>query len=166
MTTISAADVAALRARTGVSILAAKQALETAKQMGGLLTGNARSDFGGMQIVRMSNTYFEKGGAKMGELFDGVKDGVYLVGCKEGQVSPKTGNFTFAARYGYIVRRGEKAGMVKNCSINGNILESLHGVDLVAKDLEFTPGTCGKEGQEAPVTTGSPHLRIRGMVVG
>ena len=140
--------------------------LESAGQLGGKLTGNARSDFSGMQIVRMSNTYFEKGSAQTEELFEGVREGVYLVGCKEGQVSPKTGNFTFAAKYGYTIKDGDKERLVKNCSINGNILSSLHGIDLVASDLDFSPGTCGKDGQEAPVTTGSPHLRINGIVVG
>ncbi|MFH1750375.1 MAG: TldD/PmbA family protein [Candidatus Micrarchaeota archaeon] len=140
--------------------------LESASQLGGILTGNGRGDVHSRQIVRMSNTYFEKGDAQKDELFDGIKEGIYLVGCKEGQVSPKVGNFTFAAKFGYIIRNGEEKGMVRDCSINGNILQSLHNIDMVADDLEFLPGTCGKDGQSAPVTTGSPHLRIRDILVG
>ncbi|MFH0971785.1 MAG: TldD/PmbA family protein [Candidatus Micrarchaeota archaeon] len=140
--------------------------LETANQYKSTLTGNARGDSSSRQIVRMSNTYFEKGGCKREELFDEVKNGIYLVGCKEGQVSPKVGNFTFAAKYGFIIRNGEKKEMVRDCSINGNILTALHKIDMVASDLEFLPGTCGKDGQSAPVTTGAPHLRIREILVG
>jgi TldD protein len=140
--------------------------LETANEYTNILTGNARGDSNCRPIVRMSNTYFERGKSKREELFEGVKNGVYLVGCKEGQVSPKLGNFTFAAKFGYIIKNGEKAGMIKDCSINGNILESLHNIDMVANDLEFLPGTCGKDAQSAPVTTGSPHLRIGKILVG
>ncbi|MFH1258173.1 MAG: TldD/PmbA family protein, partial [Candidatus Micrarchaeota archaeon] len=73
--------------------------LESAAMLEGKLTANGRGNNSMRQIVRMSNTYFEKGDSKEEELFEGVKDGIYLVGCKEGQVSPKVGNFTFAAKY-------------------------------------------------------------------
>ncbi len=140
--------------------------LENANEYGGRLTGNGRADTHSRQIVRMSNTYFEKGDAEIEELFEGVEKGVYLVGVKEGQVSPKVGNFTFAAKYGFLIENGEKRQMIKNVSINGNILKSLQHIDMVANDLEFLPGTCGKDGQSAPVTTGSPHLRINEILVG
>lgn len=140
--------------------------LESAHVFGDKLTGNARGDSHMRQIVRMSNTYFEKGKSKTDELFEEMQNGIYLVGCKEGQVLPKTGNFTFAAKYGYIIKNGEKTKLVRDCSINGNILESLHEIDMVARDLEFLPGTCGKDGQSAPVTTGSPHLKINSILVG
>lgn len=140
--------------------------LETAGLNRGLLSGNARAEPGHRPIVRMSNTYFGNGNADVGELFESVKSGVYLIGCKEGQVSPKSGNFTFAAKYGYVIKNGEKTSLLKDCSINGNILESLKHVTLAAEDLEFAPGTCGKEGQGVPVTTGSPHLLIKSILVG
>ncbi len=140
--------------------------LQTAFENGGRLSGNARGQWGERPIVRMSNTFFEAGDAQREELFEEVKNGVYLVGCKEGQVSPKTGNFTFAARYGYVVKNGETTRLFKDGSINGNILENLKRVTLVGKDLEFTPGTCGKDGQDMPVTTGSPHLAIGKILVG
>ncbi|MBU1198013.1 TldD/PmbA family protein [Candidatus Micrarchaeota archaeon] len=140
--------------------------LSTAKQNLGRLSGNARGESDSRPIVRMSNTYFEKGSEKKEALFSELKNGVYLVGCKEGQVSPKTGNFTFAARYGYVVKNGKQTKRMKNCSINGNILEALHHIKQVANDMAFTPGTCGKYAQEAPVTTGSPHLIINDILVG
>ncbi len=140
--------------------------LETAGVNRGILSGNGRAEPGRRPIVRMSNTFFDKGSSSVSELFSGIRRGVYLVGCKEGQVSPKSGNFTFAAKYGYLIKNGEKAALIKDCSINGNILEALHNVASVAKDLDFVPGTCGKEGQGVPVTTGSPHLLIRDILVG
>lgn len=140
--------------------------LESASEFRNILTGNGRGDAHFRQIVRMSNTYFDKGESKPEELFEGIKEGVYLVGCKEGQVSPKLGNFTFAAKFGYLIKNGEKKGMIRDCSINGNILQSLRNIDMVADDLEFLPGTCGKDAQSASVTTGSPHLRIRDILVG
>ena len=139
--------------------------LETSSAMNGFLSGSARSDGDSPQIVRMSNTFFAKGDSEKEELFEGV-NGIYLVGVKEGQVSPKSGSFTFAARCGHVLKNGEKKQLLKDCSISGNILSSLNGIDLIAKDLEFCPGTCGKEGQGVPVTTGSPHLRMNDILVG
>jgi hypothetical protein len=42
----------------------------------------------------------------------------------------------------------------------------LAAVDAVAGDFDAKPGTCGKDGQGVPVTTGSPTLRIARMTVG
>jgi TldD protein len=42
----------------------------------------------------------------------------------------------------------------------------MQAVDAVASDFDFRPGTCGKDGQGVPVTTGSPTLRIARMTVG
>ncbi|MFH1106664.1 MAG: TldD/PmbA family protein [Candidatus Micrarchaeota archaeon] len=140
--------------------------LETATENRGRLTGNARAEPGRRPLVRMTNTHFGRGDAEVDELFQGVRKGVYLVGCKEGQVSPKSGNFTFAAKYGYVIENGERKRLFKDCSINGNIFDALHEVSLVASDLAFTPGTCGKESQGVPVTTGSPHLLIKNILVG
>jgi len=115
--------------------------------------------------VRMSNTFFEEGDFSRDEIFD-VKSAIYLKGGKAGQVSPKTGTFTFASQYGFAIENGEIAGMIKNASISGNILKDLNFVDAVGKDLEFHPGTCGKGGQGVPVTTGGPHIRISRLAVG
>ncbi|MFZ9596725.1 MAG: TldD/PmbA family protein, partial [Bdellovibrionia bacterium] len=39
-------------------------------------------------------------------------------------------------------------------------------VDRVGNDLGFSTGTCGKDGQGAPVTDAQPTIRIPQMTVG
>ena len=50
--------------------------------------------------------------------------------------------------------------LVKGVSLTGNILNIMPKISLVAKDLEFGNGLCGKCGQTVPVSEGSPHFKI------
>ncbi len=60
---------------------------------------------------------------------------------------------------------GEIGAPVRNASISGNTLETLHQVDAVGKDFLLDPGRCGK-GQTAFISDGGPHIRISKVVVG
>jgi len=42
----------------------------------------------------------------------------------------------------------------------------LKQIDVVGNDLEFGIGTCGKDGQGAPVADAQPTLRIPEIIVG
>jgi TldD protein len=49
----------------------------------------------------------------------------------------------------------------------GNGPDVLKSIDLVGSDMGWSVGTCGKDGQGAPVSDGLPTLRIpKGVVVG
>jgi len=39
-------------------------------------------------------------------------------------------------------------------------------IDMVGSDLGYSVGTCGKDGQGAPVADAQPTLRIPSVVVG
>jgi len=55
----------------------------------------------------------------------------------------------------------------RNVCISGMTLETLGSVIAVGRDAKFElGGTCGKEGQAAPVDSGGPHVAIAGVVVG
>jgi TldD protein len=54
---------------------------------------------------------------------------------------------------------------VRNASISGNTLETLHHVNGVGKDFALDPGRCGK-GQTAFISDGGPHIRLSEVVVG
>jgi TldD protein len=55
---------------------------------------------------------------------------------------------------------------VKGATLSGNGPEVLKTVDRVGTDLGFSIGTCGKDGQGAPVTDAQPTLRIPEITVG
>lgn len=142
--------------------------LETAARMGEAPTGNARA-LGGecAPLVRMTNTFIEPGPLDREALFAGVDDGIYACDSNGGQTQFEM--FTFAAAYGYRIRNGVVCELLRDVNLTGNVFETLHRIDGIANDFTlFQPGGgCGKGGQSPlPVAFGSPHLRIRDVVVG
>ena len=65
---------------------------ETAGRMGGV-PRNARAQGTDRPIVRMSNTYIANGDWKIDEIFEELKDGIYLMGSRGGQVNTAEGVF-------------------------------------------------------------------------
>ncbi len=55
----------------------------TSSKLGMKSSGNARSLIADQPIVRMSNTYLQPGDMEVEELFEGIKDGIYLKGSRE-----------------------------------------------------------------------------------
>ncbi|MDI3497870.1 TldD/PmbA family protein [Archaeoglobus sp.] len=137
---------------------------ETAKKLGGV-AGNARSQGVDVPIVRMSNTYIDTHHYSFDELLEECRDGVYLVGSRGGETNPATGYFHFNAQYGYLIKNGELAEMVRDVSLSGNTLEILRNVKI-GREIEFDPGFCGKAGQLVPVSDGSPPVLCRATVGG
>jgi len=140
---------------------------ETAGRLGGV-PRNARSQGSARPVVRMSNTYIApaKDGWTLPEILEEMKDGVYLLGSRGGQVSTAEGVFQFNAKGGYLVEGGEVTSLLRDVSLSGHILEILERVKAVGDDLKFNSGRCGKSGQLVPVSDGSPHLLIEEATVG
>ena len=141
---------------------------ETAAKMGEEPTGNARAiSYEYPPIVRMSNTYIEKGEKSKEEMISEVKEGIYARGFRGGQTNLEM--FTFAPEEGYIIKDGRLTRRIRDFNLTGNIFTTLSQIDAVGNDLVlFTgPGGCGKNDQSPlPVSTGGPHIRIRELVVG
>lgn len=141
--------------------------LETSAKMGATSTGNARAQgYSSAPIVRMTNTFIERGDWRAEELFQDLKKGVYAQGSHYGYVDPAKGEFVFKCSKLYIIENGEKKQLCKDASLSGYTLDVLMNVEAVADDLSFKPGLCGKEGQLVRVTTGAPHIRVRDVVIG
>lgn len=139
---------------------------ETLASIGHGDAGHCRGMPGVEPIVRMSNTFIENGDASYDEIIEECKSGILLKGSRGGQVDPGRGMFQFNAEYGYIIENGELTSMVRDVSLSGEILQTLHMISLVGTDLALHPGYCGKGGQTVPVTDGSPHLLLNNAVVG
>lgn len=141
--------------------------LETSTKMGISSTGNARAQgYSSIPIVRMTNTFIEKGGWKVEELFQDLKEGVYAQGSSYGYVDTAKGEFVFKCSKLYVVKEGELKQLCRDASLSGYTLDVLMNTEAVADDLSFRPGLCGKEDQYVRVTTGAPHIRVRDVVVG
>lgn len=139
---------------------------ETAAKFGVNSTGSCRAmGYSNTPIVRMSNTFFERGDFSLDELFE-LKNGIYLKGMKGGCVQTKNGTYVFTAEEAWQIENGVKTTRLRDVMLSGEILETLNNVEAVGKDFGTSPGTCGKQGQGAPVSDGGPHLRIKNVLVG
>lgn len=141
--------------------------LETSAKMSTASTGNARAQgYGSVPLVRMTNTFIDRGDWKAEELLQDLKRGVYAQGSHYGYVDPAKGEFVFKCAKLYIVENGEKKQLCRDAALSGYTLDVLMNVEAVADDLSFKPGLCGKEGQLVRVTTGAPHIKVRDVIVG
>jgi predicted Zn-dependent protease len=143
---------------------------ETAAAMGEAPTGNARAiSFRHAPIVRMTNTYIAagQGGGSVADLMSDIKLGVYACGAFGGQTLLE--NFSFTAAYGYMIRDGKKAELVKDVVLAGNLFQTLGHIERIGGDFTWNQmgGGCGKGGQfPLPVTEGAPHVRIEQALIG
>jgi Predicted Zn-dependent proteases and their inactivated homologs len=139
---------------------------ETLAAVGNGDAGHARAMPGDLPIVRMSNTYIAPGDARYDEMIEECRDGILLGGSRGGQVDPGRGVFQFNAEFGYLIEGGELTEMVRDVSLTGEILSTLHAITLCGNDLKMHPGYCGKGGQSVPVSDGSPHILLSEAIIG
>ncbi len=143
---------------------------ETASKMGEEPTGNARSvGYPYPPIVRMTNTYIDKGSASFEDMIRDVKLGVYALDAFGGQTELEM--FTFSAMYAYMIRDGAIAELIRDVVLTGNVFETLMKIDMLDNQLRWNPGGgpygCGKGGQSPLfVGVGGPHVRIKDVVIG
>ncbi|MFC2164798.1 TldD/PmbA family protein [Acidobacteriota bacterium] len=140
----------------------------SAKLMQAPETGHGRrQDFTCIPIPRMSNTYIDKGEYDPEEIIKSVTKGFYAHKYQGGQVED-SGKFTFSVSSGFMIEDGKLTSPVKQATLIGTNIDILNKVEKIGHDIQFglQTGTCGKEGQAAPVTDGCPTLKITCMTVG
>ncbi len=138
---------------------------ETAEKFNAQPTGNARAeDFRVEPIIRMRCTYMQPRDHSFEELIEKVKRGYYFKSFRGGQAN-LDGTFQVGIQEGYEIVNGEVGEPVRDASISGNTLETLHKVNAVGKDFQLDPGRCGK-GQTAFIGDGGPHIMVKEVIVG
>ena len=114
----------------------------------------------------MRNSFILGGGSRPEDVVAGTPRGLYAAVLGGGQVNPATGDFVFGVAEGYLIEDGKITAPVRGANLIGNGPNILAAIDAVADDVEIRDGVCGKEGQGAPVSNGSPTPRIARMTVG
>lgn len=117
-------------------------------------------------IPRMANTYIASGKENPEKIIGDIKEGLLVKKMGGGQVNTTTGDFVFDVAEGYMIKEGKVAYPVRGATLTGNGPQILKNVDRVGKDLGFTIGTCGKDGQGAPVSDAQPTMSIPEIIVG
>ncbi|MDT8901796.1 TldD/PmbA family protein [Anaeroselena agilis] len=130
-------------------------------------TGNGRREsFEHKPVPRMRNTYIAPGKEDPAAVIGSVKNGLLVKKMGGGQVNTVNGDFVFDVAEGYLIRDGKVSHAVRGATLTGNGPEVLRQIDMVGSDLGFSIGTCGKDGQGAPVSDAQPTIRIPEIVVG
>jgi len=140
---------------------------ETAGKLGETATGNARClNYHYPPIVRMTNTWIERGNTPVADLFTGIKNGVYARNWLGGMTNGEM--FTFTAGEAWMIRNGKLAEQVRDVTLSGNVFKTLADIEAIGDDFYWDEsGGCGKGGQSGlPVGCGGPSLRIKNVVVG
>ena len=130
-------------------------------------TGNGRrQSYASPPIPRMTNTNILNGTSDAAEVIASTDRGVYVTSLGGGQTNPATGDFVFGVSEGFLIERGVITTPVRGANLIGRAIEVMSAVDALADDLDTWEGVCGKDGQSAPVGSGSPTLRISRITVG
>ncbi|MGB3308966.1 MAG: TldD/PmbA family protein [Nodosilinea sp.] len=140
---------------------------ETAGKLGEQPTGNARClNYHYSPLVRMTNTWIERGTTPVNDLFADIKEGVYARNWLEGMTNGEM--FTFTAGEAWMIRNGQLAEPVRDVTLSGNVFRTLADIEAIGDDFYWDEsGGCGKGGQNGlPVGCGGPSLRICNVVVG
>jgi TldD protein len=140
---------------------------ETAGKLGETATGNARClNYHYPPIVRMTNTWIERGHTPVKELFNDISEGVYARNWLGGMTNGEM--FTFSAGEAWMIRNGQLAEPVRDVTLSGNVFKTLANIEAIGDDFHWDEsGGCGKGGQSGlAVGCGGPSLRIKEVVIG
>jgi TldD protein len=139
----------------------------SAAKLGVPPSGNGRREsFECRPIPRMSNTFILPGPHDPAEILASTDSGLFVRKMGGGQVNPLNGDYVFEVAEGYIIRNGKIETPVRGAVLLGNGPESMQRIDMLGTDLGFGIGTCGKQGQGAPVADAQPTLRIESLTIG
>lgn len=134
---------------------------EYAHKTGMPLSGSARAEsFLFPPLIRMRNTFFDKGDYTNEELFEGIDFGYYCVDYRGGQADSNS-SFQVGVQEAFEINNGEITEPIKDLSISGIATEALSFIDGVGKELGFDAGYCGKIDQSAAVSSGGPLIRFK-----
>jgi len=140
----------------------------SAKQYDLKPTGSGRREsYQYAPMPRMSCTFMEDGPHTKNEIIAAVDRGIICETYTNGQVQIGAGEFTFSVKNGWLVEGGKVTAPIKDVAIIGNGPESLQRITMVANDARFDTGgwTCGKNGQNVPVSQGIPTVLVSQMTV-
>lgn len=132
-------------------------------------TGNGRREsYQSLPIPRMRITRMAAGDDDPAAMLQGIRRGFYARKLGGGSVDISKGDYNFEVMEGYLIEDGRITQPVRGATLVGNGPETLGRVDRVGSNACIESGglTCGKDGQSAPVSVGTPSFRVSELVVG
>lgn len=125
-----------------------------------------RESFADRPFPRMSNLYIAPGPDDPERIVRSLERGLLVTRMGGGQVNTATGEFVFEVDEGWWVEGGKVRHLVRDANLLGIGPDALRSIDAVGWDIGWGIGSCGKEGQNVPVSDGQPTIRLPKVVVG
>jgi len=141
---------------------------ETAAKMGTRSNGASRAvSYDREAIVRMANTFVQPGDIDEEEIFEDVKQGIYMRSFMEWNIDDVRFNQRYVGREAYWIEKGELKHPIARPVIETSTQIFWSAVDAVSKKVEYDSGSCGKGDpmQGIPVYMGGPLMRLREVYV-
>ncbi|MDJ0271556.1 MAG: TldD/PmbA family protein [Aigarchaeota archaeon] len=142
---------------------------ETAAELGTHSNGASRANsYSKEPIVRMANTYLKPGDHSLEELFEIMRNGVYIKSYQEWNIDDRRWNQRYVGVVAYRVRDGKLAEMIRDPVVDLTTKGLWSSVKAVADDLKFYAGYCGKGDpmQGIPVWFGGPSVLLSSVRLG
>ncbi len=137
------------------------------RRMGLPMTGNSRREnYTFEPTSRMTNTFIDNGPDKNEDIIASIEYGLYAKEMGGGSVNPLTGEFNFAVKEGYLVRKGKICEAVRGAALIGTGSQILQDIDMVGQNLARGQGVCGSASGSVPTDVGQPLIRVRKITVG
>jgi TldD protein len=134
--------------------------------------GCVRAEYWGrLPMIRIGNVNLEAGSVPAENLFDDVKNGVYMESNRSWSIDDKRLNFQFGCQIGYEIKNGKKGRMLKNPTYAGmtpTFWRSCDAIGNAASWVAWGTPNCGKGEplQTARSCQGAAPTRFRNVEVG
>lgn len=124
-------------------------------------------DFSTPPMPRMYGLYLAPGPYHPEELIAATPYGVYAGEFGEGKVFFNKNTFSFFIRDSHLIEKGKLTIPLGSIVVQGNILEVLNSVAMVADDFRFDKGisNCSKYNQTIPVRVGQPTVKVNNLYI-
>ncbi|WP_010241268.1 TldD/PmbA family protein [Clostridium arbusti] len=128
-------------------------------------TGNGkRQSFERKAYTRMTNTFFENGKDKIGDMISSIKYGYFLNCPTSGMEDPKNWGIQCMVNYGLEIKNGKFTGnIVSPVVMTGYVPDLLKSISMVSNEVELKgSGACGKGYKEfVKVSSGGPYIKAK-----
>ena len=143
---------------------------ETAAVLGVEPNGAVRANEAYMvPLIRMTNTFFDRGDRDPQSIIKEVDRGYYVVGHRIPSAAESRENFRISARKVYEIRNGELGQLYRDGGLMADSRDFFMSIDAVGNDWQLYPiPNCGKGQpmQAKRLGNGAPTMRGRARLTG
>jgi len=166
---VKATPVDLIRDGVLVGYMAGRDTANTAKVA---LSGCVRAEYWGrLPMIRIGNVNLEPGSVPAENIFDDIKNGIYMESNRSWSIDDKRLNFQFGCQIGYEIKDGKRGKLLKNPTYAGmtpTFWRSCDAIGDAASWVAWGTPNCGKGEplQTARSCQGASPARFRNIQVG